>query len=85
MEPWHRLPRGCRVSSLETVKTQLDVDLSTLLWVSLLELELSLMDSEVLPPSACLGFCDFLFTRRAFFQYVSITRLKYWKFFMSKQ
>ena len=46
MEHWHRLPRGCGVSSSETIKTQLDVGLGTLLWVSLLELGLAQMDPE---------------------------------------
>ena len=46
MEHWHRLPRGCGVSSSETIKTQLDVGLGTLLCVSLLELGLAQMDPE---------------------------------------
>lgn len=39
MEPWHRLPGACVLSSLETSKPQ-DVGLGTLLCVSLLELGL---------------------------------------------
>jgi len=33
----HRLPRGCGVSSLENFESHLDVDLGTLLWLSLME------------------------------------------------
>jgi len=36
-EHWHRLPRSCGISSLETFQSHLDMDLGTLLWVSLLE------------------------------------------------
>jgi len=43
-EHWHRLLRGCGISSLGTFKSHLDVMLSTLLWVSLLEQGLSQMD-----------------------------------------
>ena len=42
MEHWHRLPRGCGVSSLELSRSCLAVGLCTLLWVVLLELELGL-------------------------------------------
>ena len=34
-EPWHRLPTGCGVSSLETFRSRLDVVLGTLISVSL--------------------------------------------------
>ena len=47
MERWHRLPRGCRASFLEIFQSRLDVALGTLLWVSLLEQGLGLMDPEV--------------------------------------
>lgn len=36
-EHWHRLPRGCGVSSWGIFKNHLDVGLGTLLWVALLE------------------------------------------------
>ena len=32
---WHRLPRGCGVSSLEVSRSCLDVGLGTLLWVAI--------------------------------------------------
>ena len=37
MEHWHRLPRGCGVSSLELSRSCLAMGLGTLLWVVLLE------------------------------------------------
>ena len=46
-EHWHRLPRGYGVS-LETFRSYLDVGLRTAFWMSLLEQELSPMDTEVL-------------------------------------
>ena len=45
-EPWHRLPRACGLSSLETFRPQQDMGLGTLLWVSLLEPGLGRMDPE---------------------------------------
>ena len=36
-EQWHRLHRGCGLSSLEIFQSHLDTALGTLLWVSLLE------------------------------------------------
>ena len=45
-EHWHRLPRGCEVSSLWISQSCLDVALGTLLWVSLLEKGLEQMDPE---------------------------------------
>ncbi len=45
MEHWHRLPRGCGVSSLEIFQSRLDVALGTLLWVSLLEQGLGRRDT----------------------------------------
>ena len=46
-EQWHRLPRGCGVSSLETSK---DLQgLGTLLWMSLLKQRLGQVDLEVPP------------------------------------
>jgi len=45
MENWHRLPRGCGVSSLGTFQRHLDVALGTLLWVSLLEQVLGWRDT----------------------------------------
>ena len=39
MEHWHRLPRGCGVSSLEVSRSHLAVGLGTLLWVALGDLE----------------------------------------------
>jgi len=47
-EHWHRLPRGYGGSSLETFRSCLDVGLRTAFWMSLLEQELSPMDTEVL-------------------------------------
>ena len=46
MEHWHRLPRGCGVSSLEMSKSHLDMGLGTLLWVFQLEQQLGQMDLE---------------------------------------
>ena len=43
----YRLPRGCGTSSLEIFQSLLDMVLCPLLWVSLLEQELSQMDPEV--------------------------------------
>ena len=37
LELWHRLPRGCGMSSSETFKSHLDVGLDNLPWVILLE------------------------------------------------
>ena len=37
LQHWHRLPRGCGVSSLELSRSHLAVGLGTLLWVVLLE------------------------------------------------
>ena len=54
---WHRLPRGCGVSSLEISKGLLDVVLCILLWVSLLEQWLCHMDAEVPAASAIPQFC----------------------------
>ena len=45
-EHWHRLPRGCRVPSLEIFSSHLGIGLGTLIWVSLLELGLGQMDPE---------------------------------------
>ena len=57
-EHWHRLPRGCGVSSLGISQSLLDVALGTLLWVSLLGQGLEQRDPEVLTASAVLWFCD---------------------------
>lgn len=46
-EHWHRLPWGCAVSFLKIPKSQLDMVLGPLLWVSLLEEGVGLMDPEV--------------------------------------
>ena len=45
-EHWHRLPRGCGVSSLGISQSLLDVTLGTLLWVSLLGQGLQQRDPE---------------------------------------
>jgi len=45
-EHWHRLPRGCGVSSLGIFQSCLDVALGTLLWVSLLGQGLEHRDPE---------------------------------------
>lgn len=57
---WRSPDTGCPedvVSSLETFKTQLDVGLDTLLWVSLLELGLSQVDPEDPLASAIVWVC----------------------------
>ena len=54
MEHWHRLPRGCRVSSLRIFQSHLDVVLGTLLWVSLLEKDLGRGTQSSLTASAIL-------------------------------
>ena len=46
-EQWHRLHKGCGVSSLEIFQSRLDTALGTVLWVSLLEQGLGHMDPEV--------------------------------------
>ena len=46
MEHWHRLPRGCGVSSLELSRSRLAMGLGTLLWVVLLEQGLGHRDTE---------------------------------------
>lgn len=46
MEHWHGLPRGCGVSSMEILRSCLDVVLGILLWVSLL-------GQEIGPSSPC--------------------------------
>ena len=46
-EHWHRVPRGCGVSSLGICQSCLDVALCTLLWAPLLEEGLSQRDPEV--------------------------------------
>ena len=46
MEHWHRLPRGCGVSSLELSRSCLAMGLGTLLWVVLLEQGLGHRDTE---------------------------------------
>jgi len=47
MEHWHRLPRGCGVSSLQIFRRCLDMVLDPLFWVSLLEQGLGQMDPEI--------------------------------------
>ena len=56
-EHWHRLPRGCGVSSLEVSKSRLAVGLGTLLWVALLQRGWDWETQRALPASAMLGFC----------------------------
>ena len=46
MEHWHRLPRGCGVSSLELSRSCLAMGLGILLWVVLLELGLGHRNME---------------------------------------
>ena len=55
-EHWHRLPRGYGVS-LETFRSYLDVGLRTAFWMSLLEQELSPMDTGSCQPQP---LCDFV-------------------------
>jgi len=57
MEHWHRLPRGCGVSSLEVSRSCLAVGLGTLLWVALLQRGWDWGTRRALPASAMLGFC----------------------------
>ena len=45
-EHWHRLPRGCGVSSLEVSRSRLAVGLGTLLWVALLQWEVGQRDPK---------------------------------------
>ena len=60
MEHWHRLPRGCGVSSLGISQSCLDVALGTLLWVFLLGQGLEQRDPEgSIHTSAVLWFCNF--------------------------
>ncbi len=47
MEHWHRLLRGCGVSSLEIFKNHLDMGLGTLLWVFLFEQALCQVNPEI--------------------------------------
>ena len=54
-EPWHKLPRGCGVSSLEPFRSRLDVVLGTLLWVALLEQGLGWGLLRSLPTSVLWG------------------------------
>jgi len=56
-EHWHRLPRGCGISSLEVSGSHLAVGLSTLLWVALLQRGWDWGTRKALPASAMLGFC----------------------------
>jgi len=53
-EHWHRLPRGCGVSSLEISKSHLDMGLGALLWVSLLEWWLDRWTQRWFPSSVIL-------------------------------
>lgn len=48
---WHRLPRGCGISSLETFSNHLGVGLDPLLWVSLLQQGLGQINPEI--PATC--------------------------------
>ena len=57
-EHWHRLPRGCGVSSLGMLRSCLAMGLGSLLWVSLLEQGWARGAQSVLPASAVLGFWD---------------------------
>lgn len=43
---WHRLPRGCGVSSLKIIRSYVDVVLGRMLWVSLFEQGWGQMDPE---------------------------------------
>ena len=58
MEHWHKLPRDCRISSLEIFSICLDVDVGTLLWVSVLSRGWDTWTQRVIPASAILGFCE---------------------------
>ena len=51
-EHWHKLPRGCEISSLEISKSCLDVVLGNLLMVSLPEQGLEQMTSRSLFPTS---------------------------------
>jgi len=55
-EHWHRLPRGCGVSSLEVSRSHLAVGLGTLLWVALLQRGWDWGIQRALPASAILVF-----------------------------
>jgi len=58
-EHWHRLPRGCGVSSLQLSRSRLAVGLGTLLWVVLLEQGLGHRHTEspaCLSQTGVLGF-----------------------------
>ena len=55
-EQWHRLPRGCGVSSLEVSRSHLAVGLGTLLWVALLQWGWDRGIQRALPASAILVF-----------------------------
>ena len=56
LKHWHRLPRGCGVSSLGMFRSHLATGLGPLLWVSLLEQEWARGMQRALPASAFLGF-----------------------------
>ena len=56
-EHWHRLPRGCGVSSSEVSRSLLAVGLGTLLWVALLQWGWDWGTQRALPASGMLGFC----------------------------
>jgi len=53
-EHWHRLPRGCGISTLEIFKCHLDMALGPLLCVSLLEQGLARWTRKFLLTSAVL-------------------------------
>lgn len=56
MKNWHRLPRGCGVSSLEVSRSHLDVGMGTLLWVTLLQWGWDKGTQEFLPTSEILWY-----------------------------
>jgi len=58
VEHWHRLPRGCGVSSLENFRSCLAMAMCTLLWVALLESEWARGKQRALPASTLLGVCE---------------------------
>ena len=65
LQHWHRLPRGCGVSSLELSRSCLAMGLGILLWVVLLEQGLGHRDTEgrrkALPASASLHSINIIY------------------------
>ena len=60
---WHRLPRGCGISSLENSRSCLAMGLGTLLWVVLMELSWDQMGAEGPAHLSCAGILDVFYHR----------------------